>query len=109
MIWDRMGYILAETVTLLMMIFFTQVILGLRRGGLQHALFNKNDREVFFQPIRLTAGAPVRFLRYALIFILVTSIGALEIALFSQFGAAILTGVLLVTWTTIVYQGLRES
>jgi hypothetical protein len=32
-----------------------------------------------------------------------------EIVIFSQFGAAILTGVLLLTWAAIVHLGLREG
>jgi hypothetical protein len=109
MLGDRMGYILAESFNLLLIISFTKTILGLRRGRLQRSLFSENDRMKFFQPIRLSAGAPHRILRYALIFVLVISTGAVEIIIFSQFGAAILTGVLVLTWTTIVYLGLRQD
>lgn len=109
MLGDRMGYILVESFNLLMIISFTKAILGLRRGRLQRSLFSENDLVKFFQPIRLSAGAPHRFLRYTLIFVLVISTGAVEIVIFSQFGAAILTGVLLLTWTAIVYLGLREN
>ena len=109
MLLDRMGYILSEAFTLLVVVATTKGILCLRRGRIQRALFSDSDRQTLFQPIRLTARAPIRFLRYALIFALVTSIGAIEIVIFGQFGAAILTGVLLVTCTSIVYWGLSET
>jgi hypothetical protein len=109
MLGDRMGYILAESFNLLMIISFTKAILGLRRGQLQRSLFSENDRINFFQSIRLSPSSPHRFLRYTLIFALVVSTGAVEIVIFSQFGAAILTGVLLLTWAAIVHLGLREG
>jgi hypothetical protein len=104
-----MGYIVAESFNLLMIISFTKAILGLRRGRLQRSLFSENDRIHFFQSIRLSASSPHRFLRYTLIFALVVSTGTVEIVIFSQFGAAILTGVLLLTWAAIVHLGLREG
>jgi hypothetical protein len=76
---------------------------------LQRSLFSENDRIHFFQSIRLSASSPHRFLRYTLIFALVVSTGTVEIVIFSQFGAAILTGVLLLTWAAIVHLGLREG
>ena len=48
----------------------------------------------------------MRFFRYAVIFTLVVTIGPIEIVVLSQFGAAIVTGVLVVTCATIVYRGL---
>jgi len=106
---DRMGYILAEAFTLLVVISFTKAILRLRRGCDQRRFLSQRDREVFFQPIKLTAGAPMRFLRYAVIFTLVTTIGAVEIIILSPFGATIVSGALLVTCTAIVHRGLAEG
>jgi len=102
-----MGYILAETFMLLVVISCTKGFLRLRRG--QGRFLSRDDCEVFFQPIKLTASAPWRFFRYAVIFTLVTTIGAIEIVILSQFGAAIVTGALLVTCAAIVHLGLTEA
>ena len=106
MLLDRMGYILAEAFTLLTVISFTKGILWLRRGRGQHRFLSCADREVFFQPIKLTASAPVRFIRYGVIFISVVTLGAAEIIILAPFGATIVTGVLLVTCAAIVHHGL---
>ncbi len=104
-----MGYILSETFMLLIVISLTKGMLRLRRGPGQHHFLNPDDLELFFQPIKLTASAPMRFFRYALIFTLVATVGALEIVILASFGAAIVTGVLLVTCAAIVHFGLVEA
>lgn len=109
MFLDRIGYILAEAFTLLLVISFTKGILRLRRGGDQRRFLGRDDREFLFQPIKLAASAPVRFFRYAVIFTLVTTIGAIEILILSQFGATIVAGALLVTCATIVHRGLSAA
>lgn len=106
MLLDRIGYILFEIFMLLVVISCTKAILRLRRG--QGRFFSRDDREVLFQPIKLTARAPMRFFRYAVIFTLVVTLGAIEILIFAPFGAAIVAGALLVTCTTIVHRGLAE-
>ena len=104
-----MGYILSETFMLLVVISSTKGILRLRRGGGQRRFLGRDDRQVFFQPIKLTASAPVRFFRYAVIFTLVVTTGAIEIIILAPFGAAIITGALLVTCATIVRRGLDDA
>jgi len=101
-----MGYILSETFMLLVVISLIKGILRLRRGGGQRRFLGRADRDVFYQPIKLTASAPVRFFRYAMIFISVVTTGAIEIIILAPFGAAIITGALLVTCATIVRRGL---
>jgi hypothetical protein len=105
---DRIGYILSEIIMLLVVISSTKGILWLRRGRGQRRFLGRSDRKKFFQPIKLTASAPMRFFRYAVIFTLVVTIGPIEIVVLSQFGAAIIAGVLLVTCATIVHRGLAE-
>jgi len=51
----------------------------------------------------------MRFFRYAVIFTLVVTLGAIEILILAPFGAAIVAGALLVTCTTIVHRGLAEN
>ena len=106
MLLDRMGYILAEGFTLLTLIAFTKGILRLRRGRRAGRFLGRADREFFFRPIKLTASAPVRFFRYGMIFIMVVTLGAVEIILLAPLGAAIVSSVLLLTCATIVHRGL---
>jgi hypothetical protein len=103
---DRIGYILSEIFMLLVVISITKGVLRLRRSRDPRRFLCRSDREKLFQPIKLTASAPMRFFRYAVIFTLVVTIGPIEIVVLSQFGAAIVTGVLVVTCATIVYRGL---
>jgi hypothetical protein len=104
-----MGYILSETFMLLVVISLAIGILRLRRGGGQRRFLGRDDLKVLFQPIKLTASAPVRFFRYAVIFLLVATTGAIEIISLAPFGAAIIAGALLVTSTTIVRRGLDHG
>jgi len=81
----------------------------MRRGRRRRRFLDRHDRQEFFQPIKSTAKAPVRYFRYAVIFTSVLTFGALEIIILSPFGAAIIAGALLVTCTTIVRCGLAAT
>lgn len=106
MFLDGIGYILSETFMLLVVISFTKGMLHLLRGRSQRRFLGPDDREAFFQPIKLPASAPVRFFRYAVTFTLVATVGAIEIVILASFGAAIVTGALLVTCAAIVHFAL---
>ena len=108
MFFDLIGYILSETFMLLVVISLTKGMLRLRRGPGQHRFLGPDDLELFFQPIKLTASAPERYFRYAVIFTSVATLGAIEIVILAPHGAAIVTGALLVTCTAIVHFGLVE-
>jgi len=109
MLLDRLGYILSETFMLLVIISLTKGILCLRRRPSERRFLGQDDVEAFFQPITLAASAPVRFFRYAIIFTSVAAIGAIEIFILSPFGAAIITGALLVSCAAIVHRGLVKA
>jgi hypothetical protein len=107
MLLDRMGYILIEGITLLAIISFTKGILFLRRG--RQRFLSRADRELLFRPIQLPASAAERFVRYGMTALAVMVIGAVEIFYLAPFGAAIVTGALLVTCATIVQFGLTTT
>jgi hypothetical protein len=109
MLISKMGYILSEMFMLLLVIALAEGILRLRRGVGLRRLFTDNDRRKLKEPIRIRASAPARYLRYALVFALIVTLGAIEIAVVSQFGATILTGSLLITCAAIVRWTLVES
>ena len=106
---SKMGYILSELFMLLLVIAMAKWILLFRRGLRARPLITENDRRLLLEPIRVTGSAPVRYLRYSLAFTLVVIFGAIGIAVASQFGATILTGVLLVTSAAVVRWTLVES
>jgi uncharacterized membrane protein len=106
---ERMGYILFEAFTLLTIISFTKGVLYLRRGPGRHRFLCRADREALFQPISVTSTPPIRLIRYTVITLGVMSASAVEIAILSQFGAAIVTGSLLITSAAIVQLGLSGS
>ena len=109
MLLSKMGYMLSELFTLLLVVAITKWILLFRRGLCARRLFTEQDRRLLKEPIRVSGSAPVRYLRYSLAFTLVVIFGAIEIAIVSPFGATILTGTLLLTSTTIVRWTLMES
>ena len=104
-----MGYILSELFTLAIVVALAEGILRVRRGLRGRQMFTDTDRRKLKKPIRVTASAPVRYLRYSLVFTLIMFLGAIEIAIVSQFGATILTGALLLTSAAIVRWTLVES
>ena len=109
MLMDRMGYILAEAFTLLTIVSFTKGFLYLRRGREPRRFLSRADREIFFRPLRLPARASNRFFRYLIICIATVIAAGVETIVLAPFGAAILTGALVVTSTAIVQRGLTES
>ncbi len=109
MLISKMGYILSELFTLAQVVALAEGILRFKRGIGLRRLFTDSDRRKLKEPIRITASAPVRYLRYALVFALILTLGAIEIAIVSQFGATILTGALLLTSAAIVRYTLVEA
>ena len=109
MLFTKLGYILSELFMLLIVIGLAEAILRFRRGVGLCQLFTEIERGKLQAPIRIRASAPVRYLRYALVFALTVILGAIEIAFISQFGATILTGALLLTITAIVRYTLDKS
>src|SRR5262245_56926416 len=108
MLLDRMGYILAEGFTLLVIVSFTKGFVFLRRGRDRRRFLNRADRASLFRPLRLPPNASQRFCRYLITFVLTVMAGAAEIILIAPLGAAILTGALLVTSTAIVQHCLSD-
>jgi hypothetical protein len=108
MLLDRMGYILAEGFTLLVIVSFTKGILYLRRRPDRRRFLSRADRELLFRPLRLPPSAPERFCRYVMTFVLTVIAATAEMILIAPLGAAILTGALLVTSTAIVQRCLSE-
>jgi len=106
---NQMGYIFSELFTLLIVIAMTKWILLFRRGLNARQWFTDKDRRLLKEPLRVTGNAPVRYLRYSLVFTLTAIFGAIEITVIAQFGAAILTAALLLTSAAIVRWTLAES
>jgi len=104
-----MGYILSELFMMLLVIALADGILRFKRGVGRRQLFTDNDRRKLKEPIRIRASAPMRYLRYSLVIALIVILGAMEIAVMSQFGATILTGALLLTSAAIVRWTLAAS
>jgi hypothetical protein len=103
MLMDRFGYILSEAPVLFLMIWFAVRFVQLRRARENRPLFSEGERRMLFH-----ASHPPRtwrfYSRFALAVISLTAIGILEIFIFAPFGAAIVSGVLLLTAATIVWR-----
>ena len=106
MLLDRMGYILSELFTLMLVILFIEGFLRLRRGGKKSSLLILADRNLLLRPITINARAPQRLLRYARIAALSLVASGVEYFALSQFGATILVGALVLTCSAIVRRTL---
>jgi hypothetical protein len=107
MLMDHLGYILSEAPVLILMIWFAVRFVQLRRARQNRPAFSESDRRILFQAERPHSW---RFYsRLALATVAVGVIGFIEILAFAPFGAAIVSGVLLLTAADIVRRLLLRN
>jgi hypothetical protein len=102
MLMDQLGYILSEAPVLILMIWFAVRLVQLRRARENRPAFTEEDRRILFDASQNKGLTWHFYSRLALAILTVTTIGLLEIIAFAPFGAAIVTGVLVLTAADIV-------
>ena len=102
MLMDQLGYILSEAPVLILMVWFAVRFVQLRRARENRPVFSENDRRILFRADGHQPRTWRYYSRFALAILAVTIVGFLEIIAFAPFGAAIVSGVLLLTAADIV-------
>jgi len=102
MLMDQLGYILSEVPVLILMIWFAVRFVQLRRAREKRPAFSENDRRILFHAGRHQPRTWRFYSRFALAILALVTIGFLEIMAFAPFGAAIVSGILLLTAADIV-------
>jgi len=104
MLMDRFGYLLSELPTLIFIVWFAVRFFQFRRRQNNQPTYSETDRELLFGAPRQRPAKREVYLRLGLAIVAITTIGVLEILVLAPFGAAIITGSLLLTSTAIVHR-----
>jgi hypothetical protein len=99
---ELIGYILSEIVMLLFVILVALGLIVLRRKNNGQPAFTDHDRRLLFHWPARGALTPKLCFKFGIASLLFSFVGVLEILLFAPFGAAILSGTLLMTSAGIV-------
>jgi hypothetical protein len=99
---EKFGYMLWEGLMLVCLVLASLAWLTLRRKMSGRPAFSNRDRALLFSTPPAAASLPRLCLRFVLAVILFSCIGAVEICLFAQLGAAILSVTLLLSCAGIV-------
>lgn len=102
MLLDKLGYMISEIPPLLFLVWFAIRFTQFRRRQRNQPIFSDADRLLLFGSSKRRPAGPMFYLKLALAVAAVAALGLLEILVLAPLGAAILTGVVLLTSTTIV-------
>lgn len=102
MLMDRFGDILSEAPVFFLVIWFAVRFVQLRRIRQNRPVFSESERRMLFHAGRYQPRTWRFYSRFLLAVLSLTTIGILEIFVFAQFGAAIVSAVLLLTAAAIV-------
>jgi hypothetical protein len=106
---DRIGYLLSELPVFFFVIWFAIRLVQYRRYRNNLPIITENDRRMLFQRPKKHPGNFRFCLRLILAILAVTAVGYLQFITLAPFGAAILSGTLLLTSATIVRRLLIEQ
>lgn len=101
-ILEQMGYILWEGLVLVCVVAGSLAVVMLRRKMSGRPALTSHDWKALFNAPTTTASLPKFYLRFAVAVLLFFCIGVLEVLVFAQLGAAILSVSLLVSCAGIV-------
>jgi hypothetical protein len=99
----KLGYLLSEAPALIFVVWFAIRFFQFRRRQKNQAYFSDSDRQTLFGRRAERPITPGYYLKLSLAILVAASIGALEMVALAPFGAAILTGALLLTSAVIVH------
>ena len=99
----NLGYLLSEAPALIFVIWFAVRFFQFRRRQKQQAYFSDTDRQLLFGRRTERPITPGFYLKLSLAILAAAAIGTLEMITLAQFGAAILTGTLLLSGAAIVH------
>jgi len=102
MFMDNLGYLLSELPALIFVVWFSVRFFQFRRRQKNQPTYSETDRRLLFGATKQPPANRSVYIRLALAIVAVITTGVLEIIVLAPLGAAILTGLLLLTSTAIV-------
>lgn len=99
---EKIGYILSEVTTYVLVIWFTIGFVQFRRWLKHQPLVSTEDRKLLCSRPRIATNSLEFYLRFFVTVVALAAIGVLEIVVLGPFGAAILSGALLLTAVALV-------
>jgi hypothetical protein len=106
---DRIGYLLSEVPAFFFVIWFAVRLLQYRRRRNNRPIFTDSDRRMLFHRPKDGPGTFKFYLKLALAILTVTAVGYLQFITLAPLGAAIMSGIFLLTSATIVRQLLMDE
>lgn len=104
---EKIGYVLSEAPAYVLLIWGSVRLVQLRRWWKNQPIITADDRRLLQSRPGIATNSPQFYLRLAGAILAVTAFGFLEIVVLAPFGAAILSGALLLTSASLVYAILR--
>jgi len=102
MFMDNLGYLLSELPTLIFVVWFAVRFFQFRRRQKNQPTYSETDRRLLFGTTKQPSANAAVYIRLVLPIVAVITTSVLEIIVLAPLGAAILTGLLLLTSTAIV-------
>jgi len=104
---EKIGYVLAEAPAYVLLIWSSVRLVQLRRWWKNQPIVSAEDHNLLHSRPLIATNSPQFYLRLAGAVLAVAAIGFLEILVLGPFGAAILSGALLLTSASLVRAILR--
>src|SRR5258707_13137603 len=104
MLMEKMGYILSEAPVLLFVIWFTIRLIQFRRRRKKQPIFSETDRWLLFGNPKRRSETIKFYLKLSLATVVAAAVTVIEFITLAPLGAAIITGVLLLTSAMILHQ-----
>ncbi len=106
---EKLGYIISELPVLFLLIWFSIRLIQYRRRRKREPLYSAQDTALLFPRNKIDLRSPATRLKFARCILLATSATCVEFLALAQFGAAILSGVLILTTATILHRVLFDQ
>lgn len=103
---EKLGYIISEAPVFFLLTWFAVRWVQYRRQFTSQPVFSDRDRRLLFHAAADSQLYLEFYLKLTRAILLVTAIGLLEIIIFAPLGAAILTGMILLTSAIVVHRTL---
>ena len=99
---EKIGYILSEAPVFLFVVWFAIRLVQFRRYRNKRPIFTATDRRLLESRPRIDPSTVEFYCRFVVAVLAVTAVGLLEFIVLAPFGAAIVSGTLLLSSAAIV-------
>jgi len=99
---EKIGYVISEAPVLFLVIWFAVRLVQFRRYRNKRPIFTATDRRLLESRPRIDPSTVEFYCRFVVAVLAVTAVGLLEFIVLAPFGAAIVSGTLLLSSAAIV-------